>query len=190
LSPPDPPQPTGVRPARPTPVRPAEPADVPAILALIRDLAEYERAVHEVVATEDLLREALFADAPRAHALVVDDPQGEYNLAGFALYFLNFSTWTGRHGIYLEDLYVRPERRGGGYGHALLQRLAALCVDRGYTRLEWSVLDWNEPALGFYRSLGAEAMDEWTVHRVAGDTLAQLATSTPPGPAPSPGTDA
>jgi GNAT superfamily N-acetyltransferase len=161
-------------------VRAARPEDVPEILAMIQELADYERAPHEVVATAGMLHAALFSDAPSVYGLVVGPPiepgAGEgRRLAGFALWFRNFSTWTGRHGIYLEDLYVRPEMRSKGYGVALLRALAHTCVERGYTRLEWSVLDWNEPALGFYRSLGAVQMDEWTVHRVAGDALARLA---------------
>ncbi|NHC13007.1 GNAT family N-acetyltransferase [Motilibacter deserti] len=150
-------------------VRPARPEDVAAILGLIRELAEYERALHEVLATEEQITEALFGEAPRVHAHVAEH---EGAVAGFALWFLNFSTWQGRHGIYLEDLYVRPEVRGHGYGKALLSTLAALCIERGYARLEWSCLDWNEPARGFYRSMGAEPMEEWTVHRLTGEALA------------------
>jgi GNAT superfamily N-acetyltransferase len=157
-----------------SPVRTARPEDVPAIVGLIRDLADYERAAHEVLATDELLHEALFGSAPAVFALVVDG-KDDGALDAFAVYFLNYSTWTGRHGIYLEDLFVRPEARGQGYGVALLRALARICLERGYTRLEWSVLDWNEPALGFYRSLGAQPMDQWTVHRVAGDALGTLA---------------
>ena len=156
-------------------IRPAQPADVPAILHLIRDLATYERAPDEAEATEDQLREALFGPAPRVFAHIAEHEAGDgAEVAGFALWFLNFSTWTGRHGIYLEDLYVRPELRGYGYGSALLVELARLCVERGYTRLEWSVLDWNEPAIAFYRALDATPMDEWTVHRLSGDALRRL----------------
>jgi GNAT superfamily N-acetyltransferase len=153
-------------------IRPAVPADVPRILALIADLAEYERSLDQVVTTEDDLRAALFAARPAlfAHVAVVG---GE--VVGFALWFLNFSTWLGQHGIYLEDLYVTPEMRGRGAGKALLAELAAICVQRGYGRLEWWVLDWNEPAIGFYRSIGAEPMSEWTVQRLSGDALADLA---------------
>ena len=163
-------------------VRPARRSDVPAILGLIRDLADYERAAHEVLATEAMLTETLFGAVPAVFALVADAPQtspadDRPPLAGFAMWFPNFSTWTGSHGIHLEDLYVRPEHRGGGYGRALLGALARICIERGYARLEWSVLDWNEPALGFYRSIGAVPMDEWTVHRVAGAALRELATS-------------
>jgi GNAT superfamily N-acetyltransferase len=171
-------------------IRAARPEDVPEILALVRELADYERAAHEVVATEDDLTAALFGGTseapgatsttpnghPAAYCFVIDHPTGDGRRIGaVALWFLNFSTWLGRHGIYLEDLYVRPQLRGLGYGQALLSRLARECVDRGYGRLEWWVLDWNDPALGFYRSLGAEAMDEWTVHRVSGDELQRLA---------------
>jgi GNAT superfamily N-acetyltransferase len=152
-------------------IRPARPDDIPAILALVRDLAEYERALHEVEATEAQLHQALFGPDPRAHALVAEH---EGTVAGFAVWFLTFSTWLGRHGVYLEDLYVRPEMRGLGYGKALLQELARLCVREGYGRLEWAVLDWNEPAIGFYRSLGAQAQQEWTVHRLSGEALRRL----------------
>lgn len=154
-------------------IRSARPADVSDILAMVRELADYERALHEVVATEQQLTEALFSAHPALFGLVAELDDG--SLAGFALYFRNFSTWLGRHGIYLEDLYVRPQYRGDGLGRALLAELAHLCVEQGYGRLEWWVLDWNEPALGFYRSLGAEPMDEWTVQRVTGDALNRLA---------------
>jgi GNAT superfamily N-acetyltransferase len=156
-------------------VRPAQPDDVRAIHQLIRDLAAYERAAQEANATEDQLREALFGPAPRVFAHVAEHQGADgTEVAGFALWFLNFSTWTGRHGVYLEDLYVRPELRGSGYGVALLAELARLCVERGYTRLEYSVLDWNEPAIAFYRALGAVPMDEWTVHRLSGEALRRL----------------
>ncbi len=125
-------------------VRDATETDLPEIMQLIRDLAEYEKAVHEVVATEESLRAALFAPQPAAFALVVEDGDSG-TIAGFALWFLNFSTWLGTHGIYLEDLYVRPELRGRGYGKMLLEALARICSERGYGRLEWSVLDWNTP---------------------------------------------
>ena len=153
-------------------IRPAEPGDVDAIVGLIGDLAEYERARHEVRVDPVSLHAALFGPAPAvfAHVAVVDG-----DVVGFALWFLSFSTWLGRHGIYLEDLYVRPEHRGGGHGRALLATLARIALERGYGRLEWAVLDWNEPALGFYRSLGAVALDEWTVHRLAGDALRGVA---------------
>jgi GNAT superfamily N-acetyltransferase len=155
-------------------VRPATPQDVPTIRTLIRELAEFERSLEKATATEDDLRSALFdspAPAVFCHLALDDDGQP----VGFALWFRNFSTWTGRHGIYLEDLYVRPSARSHGYGRALLQTLAGICVSEGYPRLEWWVLDWNETALRFYRSIGAEPMDEWTVHRVSGPELSALA---------------
>ena len=154
-------------------VRPARPEDVPAILAMVRELAEYERAAAEVHADEEQLAAALFADRPALFGHVAEDEAGD--VVGFALWFLNFSTWLGRHGIYLEDLYVRPVARGQGHGRALLSELARIAVKRGYGRLEWWVLDWNEPAISFYRSLAAVPMDEWTVHRVTGDALRALA---------------
>ncbi|MBN6055400.1 GNAT family N-acetyltransferase [Nonomuraea sp. RK-328] len=158
-------------------IRRATPADVPAILGLVRDLAEYEKSAHEVRATEEQLRAALFAAAPAVFAHVAEEegPGGEREVVGFALWFLSFSTWRGTHGVYLEDLYVRPDRRGGGHGRALLAELARICVERGYHRLEWSVLDWNEPAIGFYRALGAVPMDEWTVFRLTDEPLRSLA---------------
>ena len=143
---------------------------------MVRDLAEYERAAHEVIATEEQLHAALFGPQPTVFAHVVEHDDGEgHRLGGFALWFLNFSTWLGRNGLYLEDLYVRPTLRGSGYGRRLLATLARECLDQGYGRLEWWVLDWNEPALGFYRQLGAIPMDEWTVHRVTGKDLQELA---------------
>jgi GNAT superfamily N-acetyltransferase len=157
-------------------IRRARPEDVPEILAMVRDLAAYERAVHEAVATPAQFHAALFGDSPKVFAHVVEHagPDGQA-LGGFALWFLNFSTWLGRHGLYLEDLYVRPELRGSGYGKRLLGTLAQECVTNDYGRLEWWVLDWNEPALGFYGNLGAVPMDEWTVHRVTGEDLRRLA---------------
>lgn len=155
-------------------IREATPEDVPDILAMIHALADYEKAPQEVVATPGLLRDALFGDNPSVFALMAqDDDSGES--VGFALWFRNFSTWLGRHGVYLEDLYVRPTHRGQGYGKALLQALARIAVERGYGRFEWWVLDWNTPALDFYRSIGAVPMDEWTVQRVTGDALRRLA---------------
>ncbi|MFF7354413.1 MULTISPECIES: GNAT family N-acetyltransferase [Streptomyces] len=154
-------------------IRTATPADIPVIHALIRELAEYEKAPEEARATQEQLREALFGARPAAFAHVaVDDVSGEP--AGFALWFLNFSTWRGVHGIHLEDLYVRPGARGGGHGRALLTELARICVERGYERLEWSVLDWNRPAIGFYEALGARPQDEWTVYRLTDGALAAL----------------
>jgi GNAT superfamily N-acetyltransferase len=155
-------------------IRPARPGDVPAVYQLIRDLAAYERSLPEVTGTQQDLADALFGPKPAVFAHVVDH---DFRIAGFALWYLSYSTWQGRHGIYLEDVYVEPDQRGRGYGRRLLAELAALCVERGYGRLEWSVLDWNEPALGFYASLGATAMDEWTVHRVTGQALQTLADS-------------
>ena len=152
-------------------VRPATPDDVPELVAMIRELAEYERALPEVEATEKHLHGTLFADEPAvfAHVLEVD---GE--VAGMAIWFLNYSTWLGAHNLYLEDLFVRPQHRGGGAGRLLLQTLAEICVQRGYRRLEWWVLDWN-PARGFYDTLGAQALTEWIPYRVSGDALERLA---------------
>jgi GNAT superfamily N-acetyltransferase len=155
-------------------IRPARDSDIPAIHQMILELAEYEQQRHEVTATEDDLRTALLGERPAVFALVAEH-EGEP--VGFAVWFLNYSTWTGRHGIYLEDLYVRPQHRGHGHGTGLLAELARICVERGYSRLEWWVLDWNEPARRFYVSLGAVAMDGWTVHRLAGPGLARLAAS-------------
>jgi GNAT superfamily N-acetyltransferase len=153
-------------------IRTATPADLPLIAQFIRNLAEYEKLSHEVRFDEVALGERLFGERPYAEVLI-----GEIDGApqGFALFFHNFSTFEGRQGIYLEDLFVRPEARGSGLGKALLQRLAQLAVERDCARLEWSVLDWNEPSIGFYKSLGAKPMDEWTVFRVDGDALAGLA---------------
>jgi GNAT superfamily N-acetyltransferase len=153
-------------------IRPATSEDVPLILDLIRGIAEYEKLSHEVVATEDLLREHLFGPRPAAEVLLA---YVDGNSVGFALYFPNFSTFLGRPGVYLEDLYVRPEMRGKGVGKALLREVARVAARRNGGRLEWSVLDWNEPAIQFYKSLGAVPMDEWTVHRVTGDALRKLA---------------
>ncbi|WP_371548369.1 N-acetyltransferase family protein [Streptomyces sp. NBC_00554] len=153
-------------------IRPATPADVPVIHALVRELAEYEKALEEARASQEQLREALFGERPAAFAHVAEDASGE--VVGFALWFLNFSTWRGVHGIYLEDLYVRPEARGGGHGKALLAELARICVERGYERLEWSVLNWNQPSIEFYEALGARPQDEWTVYRLTDGALATL----------------
>ena len=155
-------------------IREATPADVPEILAMIHELADYEKAPHEVVTTPGLLREALFGEDPAVYALMAEDDETGA-VVGFALWFRNFSTWLGRHGVYLEDLYVRPSHRGHGYGKALLQELARIAVERGYGRFEWWVLDWNTPAIDFYRSIDAVPMDEWTVYRVTGDALGRLA---------------
>jgi len=152
-------------------VRPATPGDVPELVAMIRELAEYERALHEVEATEERLHATLFAAEPAVfgHVLEID---GE--VAGMAIWFLNYSTWLGAHNLYLEDLYVRAQHRGGGAGRLLLQTLAEICVQRGYRRLEWWVLDWN-PARGFYDALGAQALTEWIPYRVSGEELRRLA---------------
>lgn len=161
-------------------VRPARPEDVARILELIVDLATYERAADQVHATLDQLRTALFGPQPAVFALVACARSAE--VVGFALYFCNFSTWEGVHGIYLEDLYVAPEARGLGLGKALLQSLAATAVDRGYARFEWSVLNWNQPSIDFYRAMGAEPMTEWTTFRLTGSALeAAAATLTEPG---------
>jgi GNAT superfamily N-acetyltransferase len=156
-------------------IRPAVPGDVPVILALVKELATYEREPDSVVATEEHLRAALFGPDPKVHCLVADDDGG---VVGFALWFLNFSTWLGRHGIYLEDLYVRPSARGRGLGRLLLAELATIAVERGYGRLDWSVLDWNVDAQGFYRSIGAAPTDEWTTWRLTGHALDALGTGT------------
>ncbi|ODT84772.1 GNAT family N-acetyltransferase [Phenylobacterium sp. SCN 70-31] len=153
-------------------VRPAGPDDAPLILGFIRDLAAYERLSHEVEATEADIRRDLFGDAPRA---LCDIAEVDGAPVGFALWFHNYSTFRGRAGIYLEDLFVRPEARGLGAGKALLRRLAQRCVEGGLGRLEWSVLDWNAPSIAFYDSLGAQAMSEWTVRRLDGAALAALA---------------
>jgi GNAT superfamily N-acetyltransferase len=153
-------------------IRPATAADTPTICRLVRALAEYERLAHEVVLNEAQVREHLFGPRPYAEVLLAEET-GE--VVGFALFFHNFSTFLGRPGIYLEDLFVSPVHRGKGHGKALLQTLARLAVERGCGRLEWSVLNWNEPAIQFYRSLGAEPMNEWTVNRLTGQTLHSLA---------------
>jgi GNAT superfamily N-acetyltransferase len=157
-------------------IRPARPDDVPTILALIRELAAYEREPDAVVATEAGLKAALFDERAALFGLIAEHPGDDGPvIAGFALWFLNFSTWVGRHGIYLEDLYVRPELRGHGYGRQLLVELARIADERGYGRVEWAVLDWNESAHRFYESLGAARMQEWTIWRVGGDGLSKLA---------------
>jgi GNAT superfamily N-acetyltransferase len=158
----------------PVTVRPAGPADVPTMVELVYELAEYERAPQECKLTPEQLSDALFGERPALFGFV-----GEVDgvIGGFALWFLNFSTWRGTHGIYLEDLYVRPVHRRAGLGRALLAELARTCVRRRYGRLEWSVLDWNTPAHGFYRSLGAVPMDDWTVWRLADDALDTLGKS-------------
>ena len=155
-------------------IAPAVAADVPVIVDLIRALAKYERLEHEMVATEDDIHHALFGPRPYAEVILARE---DSDTVGYALFFHNYSTFRGRPGIYLEDLFVRPERRGHGYGRALLVALARLAVERGCARYEWSVLDWNEPAIGFYRRMGADVMEEWRICRVTGDALARLAAS-------------
>jgi GNAT superfamily N-acetyltransferase len=164
-------------------IRPARPEDVPAIVGLVHELAEYERATQPPRLTEEMLRAALFRDAPALFGHVAVDGSGE--TVGMMLWFLNFSTWEGVHGIYLEDLYVRQSARGGGVGRALLATLAQICVARGYARLEWWVLHWN-PARDFYHALGAAAMDEWIPYRISGNALETLAQGTTPQTVPTP----
>src|SRR5438309_9049675 len=153
-------------------IRPASMADVPIILELIRALATYERAPNEVTATEDQLVDVLFGKKPAAEVLLAFEDDLPI---GFAVFFHNFSTWLGRPGLYLEDLFVKPEKRGKGYGRALLVELAKIARDRGCGRMEWAVLNWNEPAIKFYRALGAKPMDEWTVFRLTPEEIAKLA---------------
>ena len=152
-------------------IRPAQQDEVGIVLQLIHDLALYEKAPNEVEATEKELLGTIFVDNARVFCDVVE-VNGE--IAGMAIWFLNYSTWQGKHGIYLEDLFIKPEFRGKGYGKSLLQHLAKVCDERGYGRFQWWVLDWNSPAIEFYKSLGAVAMDEWTVYRVSGDPLKKL----------------
>lgn len=152
----------------------AQADDTPVILNFIRGLAEYEKLSHECVATEDSLRSTLFGPRPYAEVLLIEEDGAAH---GFALFFHNYSTFLAKPGIYLEDLFVDPAQRGKGYGKALLVKLAEIAVDRGCGRLEWSVLDWNQPSIDFYLSLGARPMDEWTVYRVDGDALETLANA-------------
>jgi GNAT superfamily N-acetyltransferase len=160
-------------------IRAATAHDVAEIRAMIRELAEYERAAEQARATDEQLRGALFGEHPAASALIAeDDDTGE--TVGYALWFPRFSTWTGVRGMHLEDLYVRPHARGGGHGKALLAALAAICRKNGWERFEWWVLAWNEPTIQFYKSLGVELLDEWTVCRLSGDPLAQLAAQADP----------
>ena len=153
-------------------IRHASVEDCPLILGFIKELAEYEKLSHEVVATPAILEESLFGETPYAHVIIA-----EYlgKAVGYALFFHNYSTFTGRPGIYLEDLYVQPEYRGKGFGKSLLSYIAKLAVDKNCTRVEWSVLDWNEPSIQFYRSIGAKPMDEWTVQRLDGEALDEFA---------------
>lgn len=180
-------------------VREAMPEDVAAMHEMINELAEFEKSLEEVIATEQDLMQALFgrdflspefeqhesisltgqANTPSGHpalyAYVIEDPADSETIAAMAIWFLNYSTWDGKHGVYLEDLYVRPQFRGQGMGKALLARLAQVCLDNDYSRFQWWVLDWNEPAIEVYRSIKAEAMDEWTIYRVSGQALIDLA---------------
>lgn len=155
-------------------IRPATVTDVPIILQLIVDLATYERAPNEVTATEQQLRDVLFGEKPAVEVLLAFENETP---VGFAVFFHNFSTWLGQPGLYLEDLFVKPEMRGKGYGRALLVDLAKIARDRGCGRMEWAVLDWNDPAIQFYRKLGAKPMEEWTVFRLTRDDIAKLAES-------------
>jgi GNAT superfamily N-acetyltransferase len=160
-------------------IRKAAREDIPLILRFIRALAEYEREPDSVVATEADLDRWLFGDHPAAEVVFATIDGVD---AGFALYFPNFSTWAGKPGLYLEDLFVLPDYRRRGLGRALLAHLARICVERGYARFEWSVLDWNEPSIAFYRSLGANAMDEWTTYRLEDEALRRLAAPASPPP--------
>ena len=179
-------------------IRAVRPDDVDAVVAMVHELAAYERAPHLCHLTPAQLHDALFGESPAlfghvamedtvaedtvAEDTVAEDTAGDgtRDPVGFALWFLNYSTWDGRHGVYLEDLYVRPTHRGQGHGRALLATLAGICAERGYTRLSWWVLDWNAPSIAFYRALGAEAMDGWTTFRLSGQALSALAASVPP----------
>jgi GNAT superfamily N-acetyltransferase len=153
-------------------IRPARPGEAGLVLSFIRELAEYEKLAHEVEATEATIADALFGASPLVYC---DVAEWNGEPAGFQVWFVNFSTFSGRYGIYLEDLFVRPALRGKGIGKALLAHLAARCVENGWSRLQWSVLDWNAPSIEFYKSLGAELMDEWTVCKVTGEALQTLA---------------
>lgn len=153
-------------------IRRIEPSDVDTVVKLVHELAAYERSAEKCMLTSEQLHEALFGESPALFAHVAESGG---TVVGCALWFLNFSTWDGKHGIYLEDLYVQPAHRGSGLGRALLAALAEECVRRGYTRLQWWVLNWNTPSIGFYRSLGAVPMDEWTVFRLTGEPLTRLA---------------
>jgi GNAT superfamily N-acetyltransferase len=151
------------------------PEDLLTIHRLIRDLALYERALEMAQATPEQIRDSFFCDAPIVFCDLVEND--DRDVVGFAVWFLNYSTWTGTHGIFLEDLFIEPESRGRGYGKALLVHLAQECVAKGYHRLKWSVLDWNQPSIDFYRSLGADALDDWTEFRLTGEALLRLAGS-------------
>lgn len=153
-------------------LRPARPGDEPGILACITALAVYEREPDAVENNVDDLTATLFGSDPKAFAHVIER---DGKIVGIALWFVTYSTWTGKHGIWLEDLFVQDSERGCGYGKALMSALAAVCIERGYSRFEWTVLEWNEPAIGFYRSLGVTSLDEWTTQRLTGDALSTLA---------------
>lgn len=153
-------------------IRAAAAADARQVFDLVRELADYERLTHEVDATTERLAAALFSERP---SLFCDVAEWNGEVAGFAMWFLNFSSFRGRHGVYLEDLFVRPAFRGRGIGKVLMRNLARRCVERGYARFEWTVLDWNTPAIDFYRGIGAELMDQWRVCRMTGDALVQFA---------------
>ena len=155
-------------------IRPARPGEAGLVFALVRELAEYERLLDSVDASEAMIDAALFGAQPRVFC---DIAEWDGAPAGFALWFANFSTFRGRHGIYLEDIFVRPPYRRRGIGRALFHHLARTCVERGWTRFEWSVLDWNAPSIAFYRSLGAQLLDDWTVCRISGDALTRLAAA-------------
>lgn len=154
-------------------IREAKPGDEAVVLGFIRELAEYEKLLHEAIASEADIRKTLFAPSPKVFALIAEDETGP---CGFAVYFFNYSTFLGKHGLYLEDLYVSPKKRGSGMGKALLARLAAIAEENDCGRLEWVVLNWNAPSIAFYKSLGAEPMDEWTTYRLTGDALSNLAS--------------
>lgn len=162
-------------------IRPARPDDLSALRALVLALADYERSRHRVEASEDDYRALLFGPDPKAFCHVAEVAG---DVVGMAFWYETFSTWSGKHGIWLEDLFVVPQHRGGGHGTALLRTLAQLCLERGYPRLEWWVLDWNSPAISFYRAIGAESMEDWTVNRLSGEPLQALASGGAGDPVP------
>ncbi len=155
-------------------IRSAKPEDLSEIASLIKELADYERAPEQAIATIEDLSAALFGPSPKVFCEIVEV---DGVVLGFAIWFLNFSTWQGKHGIYLEDLFIRPQYRGSGWGRKLLEHLAAKCIENNWGRFQWWVLDWNEPAIEFYKALGASPMNEWTVYRVAGEELKKLGES-------------
>ena len=155
-------------------IRSAKPEDLSEISSLIKELADYERAPEQAIATIEDLGAALFGPSPKVFCEIVEVDGA---VLGFAIWFLNFSTWQGKHGIYLEDLFIRPQYRGSGWGRKLLEHLAAKCIENNWGRFQWWVLDWNEPAIEFYKALGASPMNEWTVYRVAGEELKKLGES-------------